>query len=93
MKDVDSMFPQPTAVTLNKTRFEKQQIPTFKSNKDSWGKSLANLRLFTIKEIRRHRLSKGKTPENAIIKTLDKGRKFKCERYISADTLYTKRDN
>ena len=24
MKDVDSMFPQPAAVTLNKTRFEKQ---------------------------------------------------------------------
>ena len=24
MKDVDSMFPQPAAVTLNKTRLEKQ---------------------------------------------------------------------
>ena len=27
MKDVDSMFPQPAAVTLNKTRLEKQQVP------------------------------------------------------------------
>ena len=93
MKDVDSMFPQPAAVTLNKTRLEKQQVPTFKSNEDSWGKSLDNLSPFTIKEIEQHRLNSGKTPESAIIKTLDKGRKFKCERYISADTLYTKWDN
>ena len=35
MKDVDSIFPQSAAVTLNKTRFEKQQVPTFKSNEDS----------------------------------------------------------
>ena len=27
MKDVDNMFPQPAAVTLNKTRLEKQQVP------------------------------------------------------------------
>ena len=93
MKDVDSMFPQPAAVTLNKTRLEKQQVPTFKSNEDSWGKSLDNLPPFTIKEIEQHRLNSGKTPESAIIKTLDKGRKFKCERYISADALYAKWDN
>ena len=89
MKDVDSMFPQPAAVTLNKTRFEKQQVPTFKSNEDSWEKSLDNLSPFTIKVTEQHRLNCGKTPESAIIKTLDKGRKIKCERYISADTLYT----
>ena len=35
MEDVDSMFPQPAAVTLNKTRPEKQQVPTFESNEDS----------------------------------------------------------
>ena len=93
MKDVDSMFPQPAAVTLNKTRLEKQQVPTFKSNEDFWGNSLDNLPPFTIKEIEQHRLNSGKTPESAIIKTLDKGRKFKCERYISVDTLYTKWDN
>ena len=93
MKDVDSMFPQPAAVTLNKTRLEKQQVPTFKSNEDSWGNSLDNLPPFTIKEIEQHGLNSGKTPESAIIKTMDKGRKFKCERSISADTLYTKWDN
>ena len=48
MKDVGNMFPQPAAVTFNKTRFEKQQVPTFKSNEDSWRKSLGNLPLFTI---------------------------------------------
>ena len=78
---------------MNKTRFEKQQVPIFKSNVDSWGKSLDNLPPFTIKEIEQHRLNGGKTPESAIIKTLDKGRKFKCERYISAYTFYTKWDN
>ena len=85
--DVDSMFPQPAAVTLNKTRLEKQQVPTFKSNEDSWGKSLYDLPPFFIKEIKQHILNSGKTPEIAIIKTLYKGRKFKYERYISADTL------
>ena len=93
MKGVDCMLPQPAAITLNKTRFEKQQVPAFISNKDSCWKSLDNLPPFTIKEIKQHRLNSGKTPESAIIKTLDKGRKFKCERYISADTLYTKWDN
>ena len=87
MKDVDSMFPQPAAVTLNKTRLEKQQVPTFKSNEDSWGKSLYDLPPFFIKEIKQHILNSGKTPEIAIIKTLYKRRKFKYERYISADTL------
>ena len=76
MRDAYSVFPQPAAVTLNKTRFEKQQVPTFKLNEDSWGKSLDNLPPFTIKETEQHRLNSGKTPENAVIKTLDKGRKF-----------------
>ena len=87
------MFPQPTAVTLKKTRFEKQHVPTFKSNENSWGKALVNLLSFTINEIEQHRLNSGKTPESAIIKALDKGRKFKPKRYISADTLYRKWDD
>ena len=51
MKDVDSMFPQPAAVTLNKTRLQKQQVRTFKSNEDSWRRALDNFSPFTIKEI------------------------------------------
>ena len=59
-KDVDGMFLQPASVTLNRTRFKKQQVPNFKSNEDSWGKSLDHLPLFTITEIEQHRLKKGK---------------------------------
>ena len=56
MKDVDSMFPQLAAVTLNETRLEKQQVATFKSNEDSQEKSLDNLSPFAIKKIEHHRL-------------------------------------
>ena len=43
----------------------------------SWGKSVEMLPLFTIKEIEQHRQLSGKTPESAVIKTLDRGQKFK----------------
>ena len=46
-----------------------------------------------VKKIVQHRLNSWETPEGEIIKTLGKGRKFKCKRYISADILYTKWDN
>ena len=59
----------------------------------SWGKSLMNFPSFTIKEIEEHRLKSGKTPESSIIKTLNRGRQFKNERYISADSIYTKWDD
>ena len=45
--------------------------------------------LFTIKEIELHRKSSGKIPGLAIVKTLDRGKKFKEERYISADSITT----
>ena len=58
----------------------------------SSGKSLEMLPQFTIKEIEQHRQLSGKTPESAIIKTLDRGRKFKNERYITSDSIFTKCD-
>ena len=58
----------------------------------SWVKSLEMLPQFTIKEIEQHRQLSGKTPESAIIKTLDRGRKFKNERYITSDSIFTKCD-
>ena len=61
-------------------------------NQHSWGKSLAFLPQFTIKELEQHRLNSGKTPDSAIIKTLDRGRKFKNERYLSSDSIFTKWD-
>ena len=45
--------------------------------------------LFTIKEIELHRKSSGKMPGLAIVKTLDRGKKFKEERHISADSITT----
>ena len=45
--------------------------------------------IFTIREIEIHRQNSGKMPGVSIIKTLERGRKFKEERYISADSIYT----
>ena len=45
--------------------------------------------VFTIKEIEDHRKSSGKNGQS-IIKTRDRGRKFKEERYLSADDIYAK---
>ena len=59
----------------------------------TWGKSLLNLPVFTIKEIEKHRLKSGKTPDSAISKSKEKGLKFKGERYISADTIYSLSDD
>ena len=57
-----------------------------------WGESLEMLPQFTIKEIEQHSQLSGKTPESAIIKILDRGRKFKNERYITSDSIFTKCD-
>ena len=53
------------------------------SDKIEWGKSLKNMLLFTIKEIELHRKSSCKLPGLAIVKTLDHGKEFREERYIS----------
>ena len=45
--------------------------------------------LFTIKDIELHRKSSGKIPGLTIVKTLDRDKKFKEERYISADSITT----
>ena len=50
-KDVDNMFPQLAAVTLNKTRFEKQQFPTFKSNEASWANHQVIFRHSLLKKL------------------------------------------
>ena len=55
----------------------------------NWGKSLDGMPIFTIREIEIHRQNSGKMPGVSIIKTLERGRKFKEKRYISADSIYT----
>lgn len=57
---------------------------------EPWGKSLENMPNVTINEIENHRKKSGKSQSIAIIKTLDRGRKFKNERYISADSIFTR---
>ena len=54
-----------------------------------WGKSLAEMPTITIKEIEAHRQLSGKGSGVPIIKTLERGRKFKEERYITADSIFT----
>ena len=59
---------------------------------NQWGKSLSKMPLFTIKDIEEHRLRSGKSRDTAIMKSLVKGRKFKEERYLTADDIYTQSD-
>ena len=54
-----------------------------------WRKDLKDMPTFTIKEIELHHKNSGKYPGTSIIKTLDRGRRFKDERYISADSIFT----
>ena len=49
---------------------------------------MLNLPVFTLREIEKHRLKSGKTPDSVISKSKEKGLKFKSERYLSADTIY-----
>ena len=72
---------------------KNQSSVPFCSALTRWGKSLEGLPMFTIKDIEKHRIESGKTPDTAIIKTLDRGRKFKEEKYISADSIFSRCDD
>ena len=54
-----------------------------------WGKSLMQMLFLTIKEIEDHRQNSGKDHGGPILKTIERGRKFMEERYISADSVST----
>ena len=58
-----------------------KQINVEVANNEVWTKSLKFMPTFTIKEIEKHRLASGKKRGIAISKTLERGRKFKEERY------------
>lgn len=53
----------------------------------NWGKSLAELPIFTRREIEAHRQASGK--QNPVMKTLDRGQKFQEERYLRSNTIFT----
>ena len=54
-----------------------------------WTKSLVNMPLFTIKEIEKHRDLSGKIKGLPIAETLPRGKKFKNERYLKSDSIFT----
>ena len=59
------------------------------NNENSWSKSLDGLPMFTIREIEEHRRKSGKN-NNSIMKTTERGKKFKEERYLSANDIFSK---
>ena len=77
-----------SAILLNNL---EKRIDIVLENEDStgWVKDLVNMPVFTIKEIEEHRIMSGKKGK-AIIKTIDRGRKFKEEGYISTDSIFSK---
>ena len=77
-----------SAILLNnfQTRID---IVLENENSTGWIKDLTNMPVFTIKEIEEHRIMSGKKGK-AIMKTMDRGRKFQEERYISTDSIFTK---
>ena len=83
---------QSVLLPIRQFRLSSSESEPADFDENRWGKSLICLPSVTIKEIEEHRLSSGKTPDSAIIKTLDRGRKFKTERYLSADSVFTKWD-
>ena len=60
------------------------------SSDEFWTKCLKHLPVFTLKDINLHRLSSGKDKNTVISKTLERGRKFKNERYLCSDSVFTK---
>lgn len=78
-----------SVISIPSENNEETVVASSKNGEEtSWGKSLKEMPLFSIKEIEIHRQSSGK--RNAINKTLDRGRKFKEERYLSADNVFTR---
>ena len=64
-------------------------------NNGELAKSLKYRPPFAIKEFELHWLNSGRSPERAIIKTLERSRKFKSKRNLFADSeyAYTKWDS
>ena len=67
MKDVNSTFPQPAAVTLYIIRFEKQQVLSNQMRISGGNQEISFCHLL-LKKLSSIRLNSGKTPESAISK-------------------------
>ena len=61
------------------------------SSHECWTRYLKHLPVLIFKYINLHRLSSGNDKSTVIFKTLETGRKFKNECYLSLDSIFTKR--
>ena len=61
------------------------------SSHECWTRCLKHLPVLIFKYINLHRLSSGNDKSTVIFKTLETGRKFKNEGYLSLDSIFTKR--
>ena len=55
---------------------------------ETWGKSLEFMPTVTMREIEKHCANTGKSGQ-PIAKTMERGKKFKNERYIDANNIFT----
>ena len=55
-------------------------------NEKEWGKCLREMPVFTVREIENRRVKSGES-SSAIMKTTDRGKRFKEERHLSADVF------
>ena len=60
------------------------------SSDECWTRCLKHLPVFTLKDINLIVLSSGKDKNTVISKTLERGRKFKNEGYLTSDAIFTK---
>ena len=61
------------------------------SSDECWTRCLKHLPVLIFRYINLHRLSSGNDKSTVIFKTLETGRKFKNEGYLSLDSIITKR--
>ena len=61
------------------------------SSDECWTRCLKHLPVLIFRYINLHRLSSGNDKSTVIFKTLETGRKFKNEGYLSLDSIFTKR--
>ena len=61
------------------------------SSDECWTRCLKHLPVLIFRYISLHRLSSGNDKSTVIFKTLETGRKFKNEGYLSLDSIFTKR--
>ena len=76
-------------IDLNICLFVENKVEP--SSDECWTRCLKHLPVLIFRYINLHRLSSGNDKSTVIFKTLETGRKFKSEGYLSLDSIFTKR--